>query len=282
MTRRAPSSGIMGRVTRAARLPRPAVPRRTATAVGLALAVGLLAACGGEDATEPATAGPTTAPATTEPTTTAEPTTEPPTTPEPEPTPDDGRPTAAPEQRVEAGTVAEGSAASAEGSGSAEVGFVRDGEFATVIHLDCTACTGTAVLTAPDRGSPWGVDLAGLEVAYLLDVHEGSDPEQSLWLAAEGDWAMRFESWNDLEYLTGEQSGTGAAVLFLVDTAPAVHVRFEPADDEDRFSGRYFGITQEAARMFGDTEAMDEKMDLELPGVLAINTRGSWTITPLP
>lgn len=283
-TERAPS-GIMGPVISLSprSAPVPAVCRR-AGAAGLVLAVGLLAGCGPMDST-PSAGAPTS-----EPTASAEPTTAKPTpaerptakpSPEPEATPADGRPTAPPQQRVAAGTVAEGRAAVIGGTGSAEVTFDRDGEFAVVVHLDCTDCAGDSVLTGPGRRSPWGAGLAGAEVAYLVDVFADSDPEQSLWLATEGDWSMRLESWNDLEQLTGEQTGSGATVLFLGDTAPAVRLQYEPADGEDKFSGRYFGVVREAARMFGDSAAMDETVDLELPGVLAISTRGSWTVTPL-
>jgi len=196
--------------------------------------------------------------------------------------PVDARPTAAPGPRIEAGIVADGSPVETGGSGPAEVTFGREGDIAVVAHVDCTGCTGAAVLTGPGRSSPWGEGFAGQDVAYLFEILEDSADKQALWLAVEGEWSLRLESWNDLPRLTGEQSGTGPSVLFLADRAPAVHITYKPADDDDQLSARYAGTTEGTALFFGDTEPMDETVDLTLPGVLSINTRGSWTVTPLP
>lgn len=257
--------------------------RRIAVAAALAATIGL-AGCGGDGGESDVGAAGPESPSPAETTAAPDPAaapTAPTDEPTEEPTAPESWPTAAPEHEIDAGTVTDGASASASGSGDATVSFEREGDFAAVVHLDCTACTGDAVLTGPGRMAPWGEDLAGLEVSYLLDVMEDSDSEQVVWLAAEGEWSMRMESWNDLEHVSGEQSGTGAAVLFLIDEASAVHVSYEPADKDDQFSGRYFGVEEGESLMFGDTEAMDEELDLALPGVLAVNTRGSWTLTPV-
>ncbi|MDR7385331.1 hypothetical protein [Promicromonospora iranensis] len=198
--------------------------------------------------------------------------------PTPEPTPD-LRPTEAPARSVAAGTVAEGAPAAAEGRGSAEVTFERDGEFAVVVHLDCSACSGATVLTGPDRGTPFGAADGALAGDYLMDVFKGGDPEQAVWLAAEGPWSLRFESWNDLAPVTGEQSGDGSKVLAFGDTATRLDVEFAPAGPDDSFAGRYFSVSG-SPRVFGDSVAFTDSYDVSLPGVLAITTNGSWTVTP--
>ncbi|WP_277211900.1 hypothetical protein [Isoptericola croceus] len=198
--------------------------------------------------------------------------------PEDEPTPD--RPTAPPKKSVAAGTVGGGSAATAEGKGDAEVTFVRDGEFAVVIELDCARCDGTTVLTGPGRGTPFGEADGALTGEYLMDVFEGSDAEQSVWIAADGPWTLRFSSWNDLTPQAGPWSGTGSTVIFLGGEAAQAEVSWMPADADDSFQGRYFGTDEAAARMFGDTEEFTDVVELAQPGVLAITTDGEWTVTP--
>ncbi|MBN0041151.1 hypothetical protein JN535_13360 [Cellulosimicrobium cellulans] len=190
------------------------------------------------------------------------------------------RPSEPPAQAVDAGTVAAGAPAAASGTGSAAVSFVRDGDFAVVVHLDCGECAGTRAFLAPTDVTPYPGTLGEATGSYLMDVFEDSAPQQSIWLETEGDWSVRFESWNDLPPVTGAQSGTGSTVLRLDGTASSAEVSWAPAGPEDSFQGRYFGVTREASRMFGDTEAFTETFDLVLPGVLAVKTAGTWSVTP--
>lgn len=190
------------------------------------------------------------------------------------------RPTQAPEQQVSAGTVAEGSAAEASGEGSAEVTFERDGDFAVVVHLDCGDCAGTRAFMAPTGVTPYPGTLAESSGAYLMDVFEDSAPKQSVWLETDGAWSLRFESWNDLPVATGAQSGTGSTVLLIDGSTAEAEVTWAPAGDEDTFQGRFFGVDRAAARMFGDSVAFTDVVELPLPGVLAITTDGEWSVTP--
>ncbi|GAA1984707.1 hypothetical protein GCM10009718_22620 [Isoptericola halotolerans] len=198
--------------------------------------------------------------------------------PEEEPAPE--RPTAPPEKSVAAGTVAEGSAATAEGKGDAEVTFERDGEFAVVVELDCARCEGPTVLTGPDRMTPFGEADGALTGEYLMDVFQDSEPEQSLWVAADGPWSLRLSSWNDLTPEPGPWSGSGSTVIFLGGDAETAEVSWTPAGAGDSFQGRYFGTEEAAARMFGDSEEFTDDIELAQPGVLAITTDGEWSITP--
>ncbi|GEM_PF-1361614 len=190
------------------------------------------------------------------------------------------RPSEPPAQAVDAGTVAAGAPAVVSGTGSAEVSFVRDGEFAVVVHLDCGDCAGTRAFMAPTDVTPYPGTLGEATGSYLMDVFEDSAPQQSIWLETPGDWSVRLESWNDLPPVTGAQSGTGSTVLRLDGTAASAEVAWTPAGPEDSFQGRYFGVTREASRVFGDTEAFTETFDLVLPGVLAVKTAGTWSVTP--
>lgn len=190
------------------------------------------------------------------------------------------RPTAAPEQRIEAGTVGDGTSASATGEGSAEITFVREGKLAIVVALDCGRCAGPTVLTAPERSTPLGEADGALAGSFLVDVTTDSDPEQSLWLQADGEWTIELLSWNDLPLTEGAVEGTGSTVIFFNGDSATSHVTWSPAHDTDMFQGRYFGVDVEDAYFFGDTEAFSEDIKMGLPGVLAIMTDGEWSVTP--
>ena len=182
----------------------------------------LVAACGsGGEPDQPTTAAASTAAATPTPS----------VTPTPTVTVPSGRPTAAPAQVVPAGAVADGAPAQVTGVGSAAVTYTRGGEFAVVIVLDCTACAAGAlptVLTGPGRMTPYGEGSGPLAGSYLMDVFEGSAPEQSVWLQAEGPWSIRFESWNDLPGMSGPQSGTGSTVRVPVGPGRARRGDLDP------------------------------------------------------
>ena len=141
--------------------------------------------------------------------------------------------------------------------------FVRDGDFAVVVHLDCGECADTRAFMAPTGVTPYPGTLGEATDSYLMDVFEDSAPQQSIWLETPGDWSVRLESWNDLPPVTGAQSGTGSTVLQLDGTATSAEVAWTPAGPEDSFQGRYFGVTREASRVFGDTEAFTETFDLK-------------------
>lgn len=260
------------------------VPSRAGPAVaatGLLLAVGL-AACAGEPAgpAEPTPSGTVAVAPMSSPATDA---TDPTPDPSEEKAAEDAaarRPTTAPVQRLDAGAVADGISAQLEGTDDVTLTFQRHEEIAVVARLDCTDCSGPAVLTGPGRSTPWGEGFAGLEASYLVQWTQGGG-EEEVWLAVEGPWRMELLSWNDLEPLSGEQSGKGPAVLLLADRGRGVHVRYEPADAQDALSARSMGTVEGTALVFGDTAAMDEPFEVALPGVLALNTRGEWTVTPL-
>ncbi|GIG36806.1 hypothetical protein [Cellulomonas pakistanensis] len=250
----------------------------TARVAGVAAAVaalGLLAGCtGGDDRAEPAASSPASVP-------TATPTPEPsrsaaPTTP------------AAERPLVAAGTVAEDAPATASGEGPARVSVVRDGDFGVVAHLDCSACTGDVVLTADGRMSPWGAGPAPLTGTYLVDLLEGTDAEQGFVLDAQGPWTLTFQSWNDLPVVAGEQQGRGAAVLLLGDDASGVRIDYSPAGPDDTMLARVVSAvdvdpsTGPASLVLGDEQAFSETAEVALPGVVALSTNGTWSVTPVP
>ncbi|WP_165068368.1 hypothetical protein [Marisediminicola senii] len=182
---------------------------------------------------------------------------------------------------VQAGSVAEGASATISGTGPSNVAYQRQGEFAVVVGLDCSACTGTAIVTAPGRMSPLGEVAAPMQGSFLVDVFQGNPVDQMVIVQAEGAWTVTLQSWNDLPYVTGAQSGTGPRVMFFTDDVPRVTVEYTPADADDSFSGRVF-TTSDTPQVFGNTEAISEVFDADLPGVMAIQTRGTWTVTPTP
>lgn len=211
------------------------------------------------------------------------PTTEPTRTPTATPTPTATTPAIAQAlpDTVDAGTVASGVSASASATGPSNVAFHTEGAFAVVIELDCSACTGTATVTAPGRMSPFGRATAPLKGSFLTAVMRDDAPDQTVIVDAQGPWSVTMRSWNDIPSVSGAQSGTGPAVLFLGDDVPHVSVDFTPANADDSFSGRVF-TTSDQPKIFGNTEAFAEQFDVDLPGVMAIQTNGTWTVTPVP
>jgi len=260
--------------TRAPARTRGVLARATALAALPAL---LLAACGpsGDPDPEPAARTTSAAPAPS-----ASPTPTPAPTPEPEPEPE--RPL------VNAGAVAEGAPATVSGEGPARIAVVRDGDFGVVAQLDCAACTGDVVLTSEGRGSPWGAGPAPLTGTYLVDVLEGTEARQGFLLDAAGPWTLTFSSWNELPVLTGPQQGAGAAVLLLGDTASGARIDYTPAGAGDSLLARVVSAvdvdpaTGPASLVLGGDEALSETADVALPGVVALSTNGTWTVTPLP
>lgn len=206
-------------------------------------------------------------------------------TPTPTPTPTEEPP---PEQRLDAGTVSAGAPAAVSGTGAAVVSVVRDGEFGVVAHLDCSACTGHVVISAEGRGSAWGEGPAPLTGSYLVDVFKDSAPQQEVVVRAEGAWTLELQSWNDLPVATGVQQGTGATVLLLGDDASAVQLDYAPADADDSMLARVLSavdLTEQGnpdMLALGDDVAFSERVEVRMPGVVVLGTRGTWTVTPLP
>lgn len=177
--------------------------------------------------------------------------------------------------------LAEGTSASAAGNGPSNVAYERQGEFAVVMTVDCSACTGTTTVTEPGRMSPFGEVAAPMHGSFLKDVFTSDPVNQTFIVLAEGPWTVTVQSWNDIPAVSGPQSGVGPAVLFFTDDVPRVRVDYAPAGPDDSFSGRVF-TTSDQPKMFGNTDAFSEVFDADLPGVMAIQTNGTWTVTPTP
>jgi hypothetical protein len=246
--------------------------RRVGLAGTIMAAVVVLSGCAG--GTTEASPSSSTSPTKT-------PTVEPAATPTPTPTPTTPAVEVALATTVDAGVVANGTSATASGSGPSNVSYQRQGELAVVITLDCSACTGPTKVTAPGRMSPFGESPAPLSGSFLMDVFKDDPVNQMLIVQAEGPWTVTLQSWNDLAYVSGPQSGTGPAVLFWSDDVSKVTVDFVPVDADDSFSGRVFTVSDDT-QVFGNSDPFTEVFDADLPGVMAIQTNGTWTVTPTP
>ncbi|HCX85040.1 MAG TPA: hypothetical protein DHV14_07900 [Micrococcales bacterium] len=184
--------------------------------------------------------------------------------------------------------MADGAPAVVSGSGPATVTYTRQGEIAVTAALDCSACTGEVVVSASDRGGdPWGEGPAPFSGTYLLDITTSTAADRDVWVVAEGPWTLTLASWNELPPLTGPQSGTGSAVLYLSEAGSGFDVSYTPGGEGDSVSIRAYSDVASTdsgpdSRLLGDTEAFTESVDLPLPGVVAITTNGSWTLTPRP
>jgi hypothetical protein len=182
---------------------------------------------------------------------------------------------------VDAGAVAEGVTATISGTGPSNVAYQRQGEFAVIIGLDCTSCSGMATVTAPGRMSPLGEAAAPMTGQFLMDVFKDDPVNQIFIVQTEGPWTVTLQSWNDLPLVSGPQSGTGPAVVFFSDDVAHVTVDYTPADADDSFMARAF-TTSDNTQVFGNEDAFSEVFEADLPGILAVQTKGTWTITPTP
>lgn len=127
--------------------------------------------------------------------------------------------------------------------------------------------------------TPYGEGTAPIEASYLTAVFVDDAPKQSMQLKVTGRWKVTLLSWNELPVKTGRQSGRGSTVIFLGDHADGLAVTYRPSGSGDSFSGRLF-TTSSRPLIFGADEPLDEVYDTSLPGVIAIQTQGSWTLTP--
>ncbi|WP_157519427.1 hypothetical protein [Modestobacter sp. Leaf380] len=215
--------------------------------------------------------------------TTAAATSAPPSTPVPTPSPTaapaPATPTA-PAQRLDAGPVADGAAATVSGTGPATVTY-GVGAFALVTALDCTACTADGVLTEPGRSTPLVGGVAPWSGQGLTNVTDDGTVAGELWVLAQGPWTLTLSSWNDLPPTHGPQTVTGSAVIRLADAAPVFRFDWAPAAPGDELWARaYSNPAPEEMRVFGNTEAYSTVVETPMPGVLAVRTSGTWTVTP--
>lgn len=183
-------------------------------------------------------------------------------------------------RRVNAGTVTDTRSASVSGSGPADIRFTTKGRFAVVVRFDCSRCRGAVGLTTPDRMTPYARGTAPIKASYLTAVFTDDAPKQSMQLVATGRWKITLLSWNQLPVERGRQSGKGSTVLFLGDRGGALEVSYRPAGTGDQFNGRVFSVSDDSL-VFGGDEPLDERYKVDLPAVIAIQTKGSWTLTPL-
>lgn len=192
-------------------------------------------------------------------------------------------PTVGPEQQVDAGTVTSESSATATGDGDATVTFKRDGNFAMVVDVDCGECRNTEIFAAPS-GGPGGATpnpLGKSSGSFLIDVYESTDADRAIWIETPGAWSVEIKSWNTIPTATLPQEGVGSVVMYLDGDTSKVQVTYQPANDEDSFQGRYFGVDDADSLVFGADEPIDEVYELAPPGILSIETEGSWTLTPV-
>jgi hypothetical protein len=127
--------------------------------------------------------------------------------------------------------------------------------------------------------SPLGESKAPLKASYLVSVFKEDSDQQSVLLTATGRWKVTFVSWNDLPLSMGKKSGKGSTVLYLGDRASRLRVTYKPSGKGDSFDARIF--TESAKPLiFGNTDPFTETEKVDLPGVIAISTNGSWTLAP--
>jgi hypothetical protein len=68
-------------------------------------------------------------------------------------------------------------------------------------------------------------------------------------------------------------------VLYLLDRTRRMRVTYKPSGETDRFSMNVYSESKDG-ELFGNDTAFSETVKVDLPGVVAIRTTGSWTVTP--
>lgn len=185
------------------------------------------------------------------------------------------------DSQLDAGAVADGTPATIQGSGSAIVDFTLDPALMVVIDLDCSACTGDVVVSAPDRRSPLGNAQGPLTASYLNAVLDDDAPGQAITVKATGSWTLKITTSGDYPTVSGTQTGSGNRVLNFSDTATKLALDFTPLDTSDSLYLRVFPLSGHT-KIFGNDDALIETLDADVPGIVAVSTNGSWSLTPTP
>ena len=179
---------------------------------------------------------------------------------------------------IDLGAITPGTPVSASRTGSAAVGFSAPEDSAVIADLDCTACTGTVQVASPGRSTPWGQSEGPTTGQYLVDM-TGEAPDR-VEVQAEGEWTLTLRSSDDLPAAEGAQQGTGPAVLRLTEPGSQVRVSYSPAGPEDELSARL--VSSEQSMNFGADAAMEQTYPVPMPGVISLDTAGSWTVQVEP
>ncbi|GIG24705.1 hypothetical protein Cde04nite_09490 [Cellulomonas denverensis] len=181
------------------------------------------------------------------------------------------------------GTVAPGRSATATLSGTASVGFEAPGETALVAALDCSACTGPVEVTSPGAGTTWGTAAAPLTGQFLVDLSNAVVPDR-VQVSADGDWTLTLSSPEDLPESGGPQSGTGPVVLRMADEGKHVRVEATSAGTGDDIHGRLVSAVGDdpMSLAVGADAELDQVYPVPMPGLVALDTDGSWTVTVTP
>ena len=166
------------------------------------------------------------------------------------------------------------------GSGARLITVDLRGDFGLALDLDCSRCRGPVVLTQPGRLTPWVQQKAPVSGQYIVSIMR-ADHHPEVIVRANGRWKLRLYDWNDSPRRTGAVHGTGSTIFFLSSDAPAIRYDYTPAGPDDRFSVRAPGTKEGQMRVFGTDEAAhDERIELDLPALVIVHTRGTWTIRP--
>ncbi|MDR3068449.1 MAG: hypothetical protein LBU50_02985 [Cellulomonas sp.] len=151
---------------------------------------------------------------------------------------------------------------------------------AVVVTLDCSSCVGTVVLTEYGRWTPLAEGTAPYRATALTEV--GPQDDHLVLVDAEGQWTVGFLNWNYLPLVSGTQTGTGPAVVFFDSSATQLEVTVSDIGADDVVAIRAFAAdtTPGGPMLHGWSGPGTDTRKVNLPGVVAISTNGSWTMTP--
>lgn len=166
------------------------------------------------------------------------------------------------------------------GSGARLIKVDLSGDFGLGLDLDCSRCRGRVVLTQPERLTPWVDQLAPVSGQFIVSILK-RDHHPAVIVRAQGRWKLRLYDWNRTAVRTGTVRGQGSTFFFLNSRAPALTYSYRPADAQDSFSVRAPGTKEGQMRVFGtDERTRATRITLDLPALIIVHTRGTWTIRP--
>lgn len=188
-----------------------------------------------------------------------------------------------PKQVHKLGKLTNTNALSTQGSGEASLRYTTTGDFAAVVKVDCSRCKGATHVTGPGRISGFIDSDKPLSGSFLMSPMASDQGDQQVWIKTMGPWKATIISWNQLSKSPGPLQGTGPAVVWVPNSGKHATLTYTPADKDDKIQARWFTAGKQSPLMFGfedETSTKTMNVDIKMPGVLSIQTRGKWKLTP--
>lgn len=168
------------------------------------------------------------------------------------------------------------------GRGDMDIQLQPQGErFAVVGDFECRDCTGQTVLSTARRSSLEPLHRAdgSTKGSYILTV-TADEGYETIQVRARGPWKLRLYDWSLSRRVAGTYSGNGSAVIAYSIQRSRIAWSFTPAYPGDVMVVRTRSLGSNVIRSFTVTSRGEGLAELQLPAVIAVETSGSWELTP--